>query len=58
MNIIDIKGTSGSSADNTVASDLLATKTLALKALKDSAKNTKDQALENLIRNVEAIARQ
>ena len=58
VNIIDIKGTSGSSADNTVASDLLATKTLALKALKDSAKNTKDQALENLIRNVEAIARQ
>lgn len=58
VNIIDIKGTSRSSADNTVASDLLATKTLALKALKDSAKNTKDQALENLIRNVEAIARQ
>lgn len=58
VNIIDIKGTSGSSVDNTVASDLLATKTLALKALKDSAKNTKDQALENLIRNVEAIARQ
>lgn len=58
VNIIDIKGTSGSSADNTVASDLLATKTLALKALKDSVKNTKDQALENLIRNVEAIARQ
>lgn len=58
VNIIDIKGTSGSSSDNTVASDLLATKTLALKALKDSAKNTKDQALENLIRNVEAIARQ
>lgn len=58
VNIIDIKGASGSSADNTVASDLLATKTLALKALKDSAKNTKDQALENLIRNVEAIARQ
>lgn len=58
VNIIDIKGASGSSNDNAIASELLSTKTLALKALKDSAKNTKDQALENLIRNVEAIARQ
>lgn len=58
VNIIDIKGTSGSSDDSAIASELLSTKTLALKALKDSAKNTKDQALENLIRSVEAIARQ
>lgn len=58
VNIIDIKGTSGSSNDSAIASELLSTKTLALKALKDSAKNTKDQALENLIRSVEAIARQ
>lgn len=58
VTLIDVKGTSGSSSDSAIASDLLATKTLALKALKDSAKNTKDQALENLIRNVEAIARQ
>lgn len=58
VNIIDIKGTSDSSNDSAIASELLSTKTLALKALKDSAKNTKDQALENLIRSVEAIARQ